>query len=109
MPRTCCCRSNVQVAQILGMLFLLVEIIDGIFLLYSFIIEDKKEFEMYLFDCRKYVAQFTDTFFNGILVFGATQRNRTAILIWMVLAIIKLIYDPIAAIILFITKSQDDY
>ena len=45
-------------------------------------------------------AQFADAFFNGILVFGAKKRNSSAILIWIVLAFIKLIYTTIATLLL---------
>merc|ERR1712223_11745 len=99
----CCCR-NLQVALNLGILLLVVELIDATVILaqnlpiYLREFKFREDFNVQLVDYC--IEQFVDTFFNVILVIGAKTKKSTAILIWIVLAIIKLTYTTIATILL---------
>jgi len=98
----CCCK-NLQVALDLGIILLLVELVDVTVTLAQNLTSYREFTFDYDFDhllIEYCVAQFADTFFNVILVIGATTKKTTAILIWIVLAIIKLTYTTIATILL---------
>ena len=110
----CCCR-NLHFALILGYILLLVELIDVTVTLAQNLPIYLREFTFYkdfsVLLIEYCVVQFADTFFNVILIIGATTKKSTAILIWIVLAIIKLAYTTIATIPLIkeIHKYLDVY
>ena len=96
----------------LGIICLLLEIAITIFIVVKY---DFRYFKDHIFtkhyadlrmeDVSIFVEIFVVTFFNGILVFGSLQKRRTPILVWMVLAVIKLIYYDVIALISFIINS----
>jgi len=116
----CCFGSNVKAVLVLGIIYVLLEIILQIYWLiqlnstpshYGFGIKYDKISKFFKWDntygepskllhhavdwrirkIKDYVVLVSLCFFNGILVFGAKQRNGTAILVWMVFAVMRLI------------------
>ena len=97
-----CCKTNRHAAIILGILFLLVEVINGI-LRYEQHLEILKEFlfiKHYGKMLQYSLLQIVNVFFNGLLVFGATWKNDIAITIWTVFAILKIFATILIAILL---------
>ena len=89
MPGPCCCESNVKAAFVLGIIFIVLSILNCF---------KKDEDGGHLYNI---IGGIIGVLINGLLVFGAHTRNSTAILVWMVLAIIECIILGIV-IVLFI-------
>jgi len=82
MPRVLeCCKDNVQACFVLGMVFAGLNIL---FCLFG--------------DASHILSGIYGALVSGILIYGAHKRNRTAILIWMVLTIIGVIGLIIASV-----------
>ena len=78
----CCCESNVKAAFILGIVFVTLSILGCL-----------------QGDLQSIIAGIVGALINGILVFGAHKRNSTAILVWIILAIIQCIVFVIFGIL----------
>ena len=68
----CCCKDNVEASFVLGIVLAVLSILSCF--------GDKGN-------------GIYGVLISGILIFGANQRNPTAILVWMVLTIIGVIWD----------------
>ena len=79
MPGPCCCESNVKAAFVLGIIFIVLCILNCF---------NQNEDGEYLYNI---IGGIVGALINGLLVYGAHTRNSTAILVWMVLAIIECI------------------
>ena len=98
----CRCMTNLQTALVLGIIFFIMEVINGI-VSYKHILSNLKdyyEFSRYYKLLQYCFAQFVNTSFNLIMVFGAKKKKCSAFTLWMVLAVIKLIYSILAALLL---------
>ena len=86
------CGTNFQAAQVVGIILFIValthSIVSSILNPYGDCNQNRS------LDCNieSWTIRFIDTFFNLILVFGVIKKNGNAITVWMVLAIIKVIY-----------------
>ena len=78
----CCCKTNVEAASIIGKLFMFLSLFSC---LQAFSIKDKEIMIAEIVTC------ISGAFVNGILVYGADKRNRSALLIWIILQIIGLV------------------
>jgi len=82
MPRVLeCCKDNVQACFVLGIVFAGLNVL---FCLFG--------------DASHILSGIYGALVSGILIYGAHKRNRTAILIWMVLTIIGVIGLIIASV-----------
>jgi hypothetical protein len=84
----CCCNSNRQAAFVMGIIFVVLNIVG--------VILGK--------NATQYIA--TGLIFaviNGVLIFGAHTSNSTAILVWMVLGGIEAVVYCIYIILLIMT------
>jgi hypothetical protein len=78
----CCCKTNVEAAHIIGLFFMFLSLFAC---LPAFSIKDKEKMIAEIVTC------ISGAFVNGILVYGAYKRNRSALLIWIILQIIGLV------------------
>ena len=104
-------KNYVKRALVFGIVFLVLDIIHGA----SAMLRSNAEWHsINMSKTQIIVSAVLGALFNGILVFGAKQRNSTAILIWIVLAIMRVIYFAVADILVIIAISgningYDDY
>ena len=77
-----CCKTNVEAAHIIGLLFMFLSLFAC---LPAFSIKDKKIMIAEMVTC------ISAAFVNWILVYGAENRNRSALLVWIILQIIGLV------------------
>ena len=90
----CCCKTNVKAAFIIGIFLMILSLFPC---LLAFLISDKDN--LYLQKVVSLIATCISTALaHGILVYGADKRNRSAILIWIVLQIIGLVVVTIIII-----------
>jgi len=83
----CCCATNVKAAFVWGIIFV-------IFSLLSCIGTDADG------GCLSHIiVGIVLALINGILVYGAHARNTTAILVWIILAIIECVFYAIIGVI----------
>ena len=80
----CCCATNVKAAFVLGIVLAVLSLINGIN------------------GTAGIITGILGALINCILIFGAHKRNSTAILVWMVLAIIECIGIAIYAIFIIV-------
>ena len=78
----CCCKTNVEAASIIGKFFMILSLFA---FLQAFLIKDKEKMITEIMTC------ILAAFVNGILVYGADKRNRSALLIWIILQIFGLV------------------
>ena len=81
----CCCKTNVKAAYILGIIFVILSLLGCLG-----------------GDLQSIIGGIVSAVINGILVFGAHKRNSTAILVWIILAIIQCIVFLIFGILAII-------
>ena len=89
----CCCKDNVDFSFFLGMGLVVLSLSS-----------------CFVGDTRHILSGIYGALVSGILIFGAKQRNPTAILVWMVFAIvglIGLIVVSVLAIIALFGVSSD--
>ena len=77
-----CCKTNVEAAHIIGLFFMFLSLFAC---LPAFSIKDKKIMIAEIVTC------ISTAFVNWILVYGAENRNRSALLVWIILQIIGLV------------------
>lgn len=87
MAGPCCCSSNIQAAKVLGIIFIVCS-------LFNCLGTDANESRT-----SNIVTGLVGALISGLLVYGASKRNSTAILVWMILAIIECIVFAILAIL----------
>jgi len=93
MPRVLeCCKDNVQACFVLGMVFAGLNIL---FCLFG--------------DASHILSGIYGALVSGILIYGAHKRNRTAILIWMVLTIIGVIGLIVVSVLAIIFVSDSEF
>ena len=85
-----CCGPNVKVAFYLGIIFVILGILNCFG-------EDEKGERL-----TNIIGGVVGALINGLLVYGANARNSTAILVWMVLAVIECILVCVFAVLLVI-------
>jgi len=83
----CCCNSNRQAAFVMGIIFVVLNIV-GVILGRG--------------DAKNIVAGLIFVVINAVLIYGAHTSNSTAILVWMVLGGIQAAVDCIYIILLII-------
>ena len=88
-PGTCCCKSNVKAAYVLGIIFVILCILNCL---------------MFFNDENLYniIGGIVGALMNGILVYGAYARSSTAILVWIILAIIECICMCVLTVLIVI-------
>ena len=79
MPGPCCCESNVKAAKVLGIIFIVICILNCF--------NENEDGEHFY----NIIGGIVGVLIDGLLVYGAHARNSTAILVWIVLAIIECI------------------
>ena len=86
----CCCKSNVKASFILGIVFVVLSLLGCLG-----------------GDLQSIIGGIVGALINGILVFGAHKRNSTAILVWIILAIIQCIVFVIFGILAILLIVAD--
>merc|ERR1711935_183721 len=93
MAGPCCCATNVQAAKVLGIIFVVCSVLgcfgqqpDGSRI-------------------SNIVGGIAGALISGILVYGAVKRSSTAILVWMILAIVQCIGFAAIAILAVVAMS----
>ena len=79
MAGPCCCSSNIQAAKVLGIIFVVLCLISCF---------SKDENGGYM---TSVIRGIIGALINSLLFYGASKRSSTAVLIWMILAIIECI------------------
>merc|ERR1712223_698734 len=93
MPRVLeCCKDNVQACFVLGIVFAGLNVL---FCLFG--------------DASNILYGIYGALVSGILIYGAHKRNRTAILIWMVLTIIGVIGLIVVSVLAIIFVSDSEF
>jgi len=93
MPRVLeCCKDNVQACFVLGIVFAGLNVL---FCLFG--------------DASHILSGIYGALVSGILIYGAHKRNRTAILIWMVLTIIGVIGLIVVSVLAIIFVSDSEF
>merc|ERR1711973_795318 len=87
MAGPCCCSSNIQAAKVLGIIFIVCSLLNCLG-------TDANGSRT-----SNIVGGLVGALISGLLVYGASKRNSTAILVWMILAIIECIVFAILAIL----------
>ena len=90
MAGPCCCSSNVQAAKVLGIIFVVLSLLSCL----------TEQGGSYTYSI---IGGIAGALIWGILVYGAVKRSSTAILVWMVLAILLCIYYAVFAGLAIIT------
>ena len=88
MPGHCCCESNVRAAFVLGIIFIILGIGNCLI--------NDEDFHGYLYNN---IRGIIGVLINVPLVYGAHTRNSTAILIWIISAIVECICLLISTIL----------
>ena len=86
----CCCKDNVQACFVLGIILVVLNLLSSFGLIFACISDEG----MYPY----LLIGIFGALVSGLLIYGAHKRNRTAILIWMVLTIIGVIGLIIASV-----------
>ena len=86
----CCCATYVQAAKVIGIIFVVLNLLLVVAQLATGYGDNDDKY-------ITIVSGIVGALISGILVYGAQTRNRTAILIWMILTIIESIGDVIIA------------
>merc|ERR1719192_2001357 len=84
----CCCATNVKAAFVLGIILVIFSLLS------CFGTDEEGGYNI--------ISGIVFALINGILVYGAHARNSTAILVWMILAIIECVFYAIIAVIVII-------
>jgi len=84
----CCCETNVKAAFVLGIIFVVFSLVSCM------------GTDQYGGRLNNIISGIIAAVINGVLVYGAHTRNSTAILVWMILAIIQIIALVILAALL---------
>jgi len=82
----CCCESNLKASFVMGIIFTVLNIV-------ALVVSR---------DLQSIISGIIFALVNLILVFGAHKRNRDAILVWIILAIIQTLILIVFCIILII-------
>ena len=93
MTGPCCFSSNIQAAKVLGIIFV-------IFSLLSIVAPITQGITDAGAIIGSIVAGIIGALFHGTLIYGAHKQNSTAILVWMILAIIQCVVIGIAGIVM---------
>ena len=91
-----CCQSNAQTAWILGIICIILNILGIILSGFGPFWENKLWF---IFFITSVIVGIIFAMINGILIFGALIRNRTLILVWIILAVFEIVFYFFFAII----------
>ena len=89
MRGPCCCKSYVQAALVLGIVFLFLNILGCILEFKNFL--SGQNFEKFIFG-------FVGALFSFSLIYGAFKREATAILAWTISEVVYCILYVILAI-----------
>ena len=95
----CCCKDNVQACFVLGIILVVLNLLSCFGFIWN------AELLPYC------LIGIFGALVSGILIFGAKKRNRIAILVWIVFAIIGvvvLIAFAVIAIMVMIAVSSND-
>ena len=93
MAGPCCCESNVKASYVLGIILIVICILNCF---------NENEEGEHLYNI---IGGIVRALIHGLLVYGAHARNRTAILVWIVLAIIDCIILCVIIVIFVIAVA----